>query len=39
MNIFESLEDAMRIYHLQQTDFFQDLERSVQSIQGANSNS
>jgi hybrid cluster-associated redox disulfide protein len=38
MNIFETLEDAMHIYHLQQTDFFQDLERSVQSVQGANSN-
>jgi hybrid cluster-associated redox disulfide protein len=37
MNIFETLEDAMRIYHLQQTDFFRDLERSIQSTQEANS--
>jgi hybrid cluster-associated redox disulfide protein len=37
MNIFETLEDAMRIYHLQQTDFLQDLQRSIQSAQEANS--
>jgi hybrid cluster-associated redox disulfide protein len=37
MNIFETLEDAMRIYHLQQTDFLGDLERSIQSAQEANS--
>jgi hybrid cluster-associated redox disulfide protein len=37
MNIFETLDDAMRIYHLQQTNFFRDLERSIQSAQEANS--
>ena len=37
MNIFETLEDAMRIYHLQQTDFLQDLQRSIQSAQEADS--
>jgi hybrid cluster-associated redox disulfide protein len=37
MNIFETLEDAIRIYHLQQTDFFKDLERSIQPAQETNS--
>jgi hybrid cluster-associated redox disulfide protein len=37
MNIFETLEDAMRIYHLQQTGFFHDLERSIQTTQETNS--
>lgn len=31
MNGFETLEDAMSIYHLQQTDFLQDLVRSIQT--------
>jgi hybrid cluster-associated redox disulfide protein len=37
MNIFETLEDAMRIYHLQQTNFLQDLERSIKNAQEENS--
>jgi hybrid cluster-associated redox disulfide protein len=39
MNIFETLEDAMRIYHLQQTDFLKDLERSIPTTQEPNSTS
>lgn len=37
MNIFETLEDAIHIYHLQQTDFFKDLERSIQPTQETSS--
>lgn len=37
MNIFETLEDAMGIYHLHRTDFLQDLERSIQSTLDPNS--
>jgi hybrid cluster-associated redox disulfide protein len=37
MNIFETLEDAMRIYHLQQTDFLKDLVGSIRNAQEANS--
>lgn len=36
MNIFETLEDAMGIYQLHQTDFLQDLERSIQMTQNTN---